>query len=132
MSFIQGSRVALRNLYSKQHRVDEEALKQQELLYMQDLQLQQLEHKYNRMEGERTEDELVILNNKIKVNRIHDTCTCIHVHVRIHVHVQYNGGLFYIIFFNNIFYYMWWHCRCCCYYYYHCCCYYYYYHCCYC
>lgn len=66
----QGSRVALRNLHSKQHKVDEEALKQQELLYMQDLQLQQLEHKYNRMEGERTDDELVALNNKIKVSQI--------------------------------------------------------------
>ncbi len=86
MSFIQGSRVALRNLYSKQHRVDEEALKQQELLYMQDLQLQQLEHKYNRMEGERTEDELVILNNKIKVNRIHDTYMYTHVHVYMYMY----------------------------------------------
>ena len=37
---------------------------------MQDLQLQQLEHKYNRMEGERTDDELVALNNKIKVSII--------------------------------------------------------------
>ena len=59
--------MALRNLHSKQHKVDEEALKQQELLYIQDLQLQQLEHKYNRMEGERTDDELIVLNNKIKV-----------------------------------------------------------------
>ena len=60
--------MALRNLHSKQRKTDEEALKQQELLYTQDLQLQQLEHKYNRLEGERSDHELAGLNNKIKVS----------------------------------------------------------------
>ncbi len=92
--------MALRNLHSKQHKVDEEALKQQELLYIQDLQLQQLEHKYNRMEGERTDDELIVLNNKIKVhvqymydefsyfiiNIFHVVCV---YKVKVHVHVSF-------------------------------------------
>ena len=34
---------------------------------MQDFQLQQLQHKLNRMEGERTDDEKLQLNAKIKV-----------------------------------------------------------------
>ena len=57
----------MRNLRSKQYKVDEEALKQQELLYTQDFQLQQLEHKLKRLEGERTEEETTHLYNKIKV-----------------------------------------------------------------
>ena len=46
--------------------IDEETLKQQELLYTQDFQLQQLEHKLSRIEGERTEEEKTHLNEKIK------------------------------------------------------------------
>ena len=61
--------MALRNLMSKQHKVDEEALKQQELLYTQDFQLQQLEHKLNRLEGERSEEEKQHLTSRIKVGR---------------------------------------------------------------
>jgi UDP-glucose:O-linked fucose beta-1,3-glucosyltransferase len=63
---IQSSKVALRNLVSKQRMVDEECLKQQEIIYMQDLQLQQLEHKLSRLDGERTEDEKALLTEKIK------------------------------------------------------------------
>jgi len=36
---IQGERTALRNLGSKQHKLDEEALKQQDILYTQVCQL---------------------------------------------------------------------------------------------
>ena len=64
---IQGARAALRNLASKQQKLDEEALKQQEILYTQDFQLQQLQHKLNRLDGERTDDEKSALNARIKV-----------------------------------------------------------------
>lgn len=64
---IQGGRASLRNLSSKQRKLDEESLKQQEILYTQDFQLQQLQHKLNRMEGERTDDEKIALNAKIEV-----------------------------------------------------------------
>ena len=64
---LQGGKASLRNLGSKQHKLDEELLKQQEILYTQDFQLQQLRHKLSRMEGERTGEEMEILNAKIKV-----------------------------------------------------------------
>lgn len=68
---IQGARAALRNLGSKQQKLDEETLKQQEILYTQDFQLQQLQHKLNRLEGERTDDEKGALNARIKVQYVH-------------------------------------------------------------
>ena len=67
---IQGGRASVRNLRSKIHKMDEEALKQQEILYTQDFQLQQLQHKLNRMEGERTDDEKLALNNRITVSQL--------------------------------------------------------------
>ena len=65
---IQGGRASKKNLSAKMRKLDEEALKQQEILYTQDFQLQQLQHKLNRMEGERTDDEKLALNTKIKVS----------------------------------------------------------------
>ena len=65
---IQGGRASLRNLRSKIHKLDEEALKQQEVLYTQDFQLQQLHHKFSRMEGERTDDEKLTLTARIAVS----------------------------------------------------------------
>ncbi len=64
---IMGGRASFRNLSSKQHKLDEELLKQQEILYTQGFQLQQLQHRLNRMEGERSGEELEILNAKLKV-----------------------------------------------------------------
>ena len=87
---IQGGKATLKNLSSKQGKLDEEVLKQQEILYtqvgicvggfwlgmmasfllsfsLQDFQLQQLQHKLNRLEGERTDDEKAVLFAKIKV-----------------------------------------------------------------
>ena len=64
----QGGKTALRNLNSKQYKLDEELLKQQEILYAQDFQLQQLLHRLSRMEGERTGEEMEMLNAKIKVD----------------------------------------------------------------
>ncbi len=68
---IQGSRAALRNLSSKQQKLDEEALKQLEILYTQDFQLQQLQHKFSRLEGERTDDEKNALSSRIKVSIVY-------------------------------------------------------------
>lgn len=68
-SGLQGGKATTRNLGSKQHRLDEELLKQHEIMYMQDFQLQQLQHRCKRLEGERTGEEVEILNSKIKVRR---------------------------------------------------------------
>ncbi len=65
---IHGGRAALRNLGSKQQSLDEEALKQQEILYTQGFQLQQLQHKLNRLDGERTDDEKNALTSRITVS----------------------------------------------------------------
>jgi len=54
-------------LTSKQNKVDKESLKQQEILYTQDFQLQQLEHRMARLQGERSDDEKLQLQAKIKV-----------------------------------------------------------------
>ena len=64
---LHGSRVASKNLVSNQRKLDEEALKQQEILYTQDFQLQQQERKIGRMQGDRSEEEQTKLNAKFKV-----------------------------------------------------------------
>jgi chromosome segregation ATPase len=63
---LHGSRVASKNLVSNQRKLDEEALKQQEILYTQDFQLQQQERKIGRMQGDRSEEEQTKLNAKFK------------------------------------------------------------------
>lgn len=62
---IQGSRAASRNLSSKLHKLDQESLKQQEIIYMQDFQLQQLERRISRMQGERSNEEQLQLEARI-------------------------------------------------------------------
>jgi len=47
------------------YRLDAKSLKQQELLYQQDFQIQQMERKVARASGERTNEEKKILNAKI-------------------------------------------------------------------
>lgn len=64
---LQGGHVAARNLSSKQHKLDEETLKQQEILYTQDFQLQQQERKMGWLQGDRSDEEQSALNDKMKV-----------------------------------------------------------------
>ncbi|RDD47548.1 Coiled-coil domain-containing protein 39 [Trichoplax sp. H2] len=54
---IQGSRAAIKNLDSRLAMLDRESLKQQELIYTQDFQLQQLERRIARLQGEVGTDE---------------------------------------------------------------------------
>lgn len=63
---IQGSQAAIRNLNSKVSKVDTDALKQQEIIYNQDFAVQQLERRINRMQGERSNEEKIALEAKIK------------------------------------------------------------------
>ncbi|XP_048746440.2 coiled-coil domain-containing protein 39-like isoform X1 [Ostrea edulis] len=63
---IQGSQAAIRNLSSKISKVDTDALKQQEIIYNQDFAVQQLERRINRMQGERSNEEKIALEAKIK------------------------------------------------------------------
>jgi UDP-glucose:O-linked fucose beta-1,3-glucosyltransferase len=46
--------------------LDQQAQKQQELIYNQDFQIQQLERKIRRIQGERTDEEQEALTKKIK------------------------------------------------------------------
>lgn len=63
---LEGGKAASRNLGSKQHRLDQELLKQQQILYTQDFQVQQLQHKLSRLEGERSGEEMEHLKAQIK------------------------------------------------------------------
>ncbi|KAK7484760.1 hypothetical protein BaRGS_00024045, partial [Batillaria attramentaria] len=65
-AMIEGSRAALRNLNSKISRLDTEALKQQEILYSQDFNIQQLERRIGRMQGEQSNEEKVHLEVKLQ------------------------------------------------------------------
>ncbi|KAJ3023472.1 Coiled-coil domain-containing protein 39 [Thoreauomyces humboldtii] len=62
---LTGGEAALRNLKSKVHRLDQEALKQQAMLYAQEFQIQQLERKLRRAQGERTDEEKEMLMKRI-------------------------------------------------------------------
>lgn len=61
-----GSQAAIRNLKSKIAKLDTDSLKQQEIIYNQDFAVQQLERRINRMQGERSNEEKIQLEAKIK------------------------------------------------------------------
>lgn len=63
---IQGSQAAIKNLNSKVNKLDTDSLKQQEIIYNQDFAVQQLERRINRLKGERSNEEKVALEQKIK------------------------------------------------------------------
>ncbi|KAJ3398649.1 hypothetical protein CcCBS67573_g04288 [Chytriomyces confervae] len=63
---IAGSEATLKNLSSTVHRLDQDALKQQALLYAQEFQIQQLERKVRRAQGDRTDEEKEVLLKKIE------------------------------------------------------------------
>ncbi|KAJ3412119.1 Coiled-coil domain-containing protein 39 [Chytridiales sp. JEL 0842] len=63
---IVGGEAALKNLKSKIYKLDQEAMKQQALLYAQEFQIQQLERKVRRAQGDRTDEEKEILMKKIE------------------------------------------------------------------
>ena len=60
-----GAQAASKNLSTKTHQLDQESLRQQELIYNAEFQIQQLERKVARASGERSGDEKKVLNEKI-------------------------------------------------------------------
>ncbi|KAM6127511.1 LOW QUALITY PROTEIN: coiled-coil domain-containing protein 39 [Phoenicopterus ruber ruber] len=62
---IEGSRMSLKNLKSRLHRLDADALKQQELIYNQDFYIQQVQRRLSRLEGEVNADEKQVLEAKV-------------------------------------------------------------------
>ncbi|NWR63750.1 CCD39 protein, partial [Bucorvus abyssinicus] len=60
---IEGSRTSLKSLQSQLHRLDAEALKQQELMYNQDFYIQQVQRRLSRL-GEVNADEKQVLEGK--------------------------------------------------------------------
>ncbi|KAI9341964.1 coiled-coil domain-containing protein 39-like protein [Obelidium mucronatum] len=73
---ITGSEATLKNLNGTIHKLDQDALKQQALLYAQEFQIQQLERKVRRAQGDRTDEEKEILLKKIQeLNSQLDTLT---------------------------------------------------------
>lgn len=66
LSEISGSSAASKNLQSKIHKLDSESMKQMELVYNQEYQLQLLERKISRAQGERSNEEKAALAAKIR------------------------------------------------------------------
>ncbi|KAM6257893.1 coiled-coil domain-containing protein 39 [Porphyrio hochstetteri] len=62
---IEGSRTSLKNMKTRLHRLDADALKQQELIYNQDFYIQQLQRRLSRLEGEVDADEKQVLEAKV-------------------------------------------------------------------
>jgi len=62
---ISGAQAAGKNLSTKIHQLDQDSLRQQELIYNAEFQIQQLERKVARASGARSGDEKKALNDKI-------------------------------------------------------------------
>lgn len=63
---IQGNRAASKNLFSRLNKLDQQSVKQQEIIYNQDFTIQQLERRIARMKGEINTDEKKELEEKIE------------------------------------------------------------------
>eukprot|EP00736_Rhodelphis_marinus_P006285 Rmarinus@m.16247 len=63
---ISGAQTSNKNLTAKIRQLDAESLKQQELIYNADFQIQQMERKVARAQGERSDAEKKVLNEKIR------------------------------------------------------------------
>ena len=63
---ILGGEAASKNLKAKIHQLDQESLKQRAMLYTMDFQVQQLERKLRRAQGDRTNEEKEILMKRLE------------------------------------------------------------------
>eukprot|EP00945_MAST-04E_sp_MAST-4E-sp1_P001922 g1922.t1 len=64
---ISGAQAASKNLNHKITELDQSSLRQQELIYTAEFQIQQMERKVARAGGERSDEEKIVLNAKIKL-----------------------------------------------------------------
>ncbi|KAF1334319.1 hypothetical protein FI667_g2350, partial [Globisporangium splendens] len=64
---ISGSKAAIQNLRTKLKLLDQQALRQQELVYNGEFQIQQMERKVSRTSGERSAEETKVLQSQIQV-----------------------------------------------------------------
>ncbi|XP_061308436.1 coiled-coil domain-containing protein 39 isoform X4 [Pezoporus flaviventris] len=62
---IEASRSSLKKLKSQLHRLDADALNQQEIIYNQDFYIQQVQRRLSRLEGELNTDEKQVLEAKV-------------------------------------------------------------------
>jgi coiled-coil domain-containing protein 39 len=65
VSEISGGQAQNRNLVTRIQQLDDQVIRQQELLYNVEFQLQQMERKVSRAKGERSDEEQNVLNEKI-------------------------------------------------------------------
>lgn len=84
---IIGSRTALQNLNSRLHKLDRDSLKQQEMIYGQDFQIQHLERKMSKLQGELNTDEKLVLEAKVaelnsNLAEKKDTCSMLTTQLR--------------------------------------------------
>eukprot|EP00075_Anas_platyrhynchos_P031058 XP_027320311.1 coiled-coil domain-containing protein 39 isoform X1 [Anas platyrhynchos] len=91
---IEGCRTSLKNLNSRLHRLDADALKQQELMYNQDFYIQQVQRRLSRLEGEVNTEEKQVLEAKIAelkktLEEKKNTCDVLHAqHKKLQSDVQ--------------------------------------------
>uniref|UniRef100_K3X8W7 Coiled-coil domain-containing protein 39 n=1 Tax=Globisporangium ultimum (strain ATCC 200006 / CBS 805.95 / DAOM BR144) TaxID=431595 RepID=K3X8W7_GLOUD len=64
---ISGSKAAIQNLRTKLKLLDQQTLRQQELVYNGEFQIQQMERKVSRASGERSAEETKVLQSQIQV-----------------------------------------------------------------
>ena len=62
---MDGCEASLKNLENRINRLDHDSLKQAEVIYQQDFNIQALERRVNRLQGEKSNDEQVELERKI-------------------------------------------------------------------
>uniref|UniRef100_A0A8B9CY20 Coiled-coil domain-containing protein 39 n=1 Tax=Anser brachyrhynchus TaxID=132585 RepID=A0A8B9CY20_9AVES len=92
---IEGCRTSLKNLNSRMHRLDADALKQQELMYNQDFYIQQVQRRLSRLEGEVNAEEKQVLEAKIAelkktLEEKKNTCDVLHAqHKKLQSDVQF-------------------------------------------
>jgi coiled-coil domain-containing protein 39 len=67
ISEISGGQAQNRNLVKRIQQLDDHVIRQQELLYNVEFQLQKMERRVARAQGERSDDETAALNSRIKV-----------------------------------------------------------------
>ena len=73
VSLISGTQAATRNLNANINDLDNKSIKQQEMLYNIEFQVQQLERKVARASGKRSTEETIVLNKRIaELQDVHD------------------------------------------------------------
>ncbi|NXI63675.1 CCD39 protein, partial [Anseranas semipalmata] len=100
---IEGCRTSLKSLNSRLHRLDADALKQQELIYNQDFYIQQVQRRLSRLEGEVNADEKQVLEAKVAelkktLEEKKNACDVLHANIKLSINIslEHQGDVHFI------------------------------------